>query len=738
MKKLIIILLFASPAFGQAWSGVLAPNRAIDWSGNGATITNRTLQCGATIAAYTGSAAAINSAISSCPGGSFVQLGAGVFTLSSSIVATTSNVTLRGMGSNSTFLVFTATSTNCNGVNATSVCIWNGDSSSFQFAGGNHQNWTANYGRGGTILQFAATTNLHPGSNVILTQNDDATDPGNIYVCQTSGSNGVCSQQGGGGVAKAGQAEAQNVTVVSIAGSLVTVTPSIYATNWAPPKVPNAWWSSNLPITGFGIENLSLDYSNMGSKENGIEFHSANNCWVKGVRSINSVSAGGATHKHINIYASNHVTVRDSYFYGASPTSEGYGVDFGPGTSNGVAENNICQHLPTCMINETSSGNVFGYNFAIDNFYNGGGSSPNWQQQDGFHHGAGDNYTLYEGNEGIGFDADAIHGTSWMFTHHRNYLSGHDPSTETGVKNQATFAYFLFAYSRFYNATGNVFGTQSYHTIYNTASSSPTDCGNAGTSAQSVYVFGYADQAGVAFSPCGVGAGFTINNDSLVASTLMRWGNYVACTGDAACNAVRFQTSEDASAAPVYPGLVSPSTTLPASYYLSGTPSFWGSMPFPAVGPDVAGGNIPNVGGHAYHNPAALCALNVMGINPNGSSGPQPFNPATCYSAPPPTVPTPGVSPASGVQTNPATVTVTCPSGATCGYTTDGSTPTASSGTITHGTTYTVPFSIAVPGTVKVIGSESGFTNSSVVTNVYTTIGAPSQLSIFLIAKGGY
>ena len=56
-------------------------------------------------------------------------------------------------------------------------------------------------------------------------------------------------------------------------------------------------------------------------------------------------------------------------------------------------------------------------------------------------------------------------------------------------------------------------------------------------------------------------------------------------------------------------------------------------MPWPAVGPDVTGGNIANVGGHAYHNPAGNCYLNVMGGKTDGSSGALLFDSAVCYTS---------------------------------------------------------------------------------------------------------
>ena len=71
------------------------------------------------------------------------------------------------------------------------------------------------------------------------------------------------------------------------------------------------------------------------------------------------------------------------------------------------------------------------------------------------------------------------------------------------------------------------------------------------------------------------------------------------------------------------------SQTLPPSFYLSAQPSWWGSLPFPATGPDVSGGSGP--GGHSYGNPAQACYLNTMGGSDGGAGGPLPFNAEKCY-----------------------------------------------------------------------------------------------------------
>ena len=66
---------------------------------------------------------------------------------------------------------------------------------------------------------------------------------------------------------------------------------------------------------------------------------------------------------------------------------------------------------------------------------------------------------------------------------------------------------------------------------------------------------------------------------------------------------------------------------------------------------------------------------------------------------------------------SPTAVTVTLAptvAGWTVVYTTDGSTPMASGGSVTHGTAYTVPFTVSATGltTVKTIATKSGSTNS--------------------------
>src|SRR5439155_9137732 len=97
-------------------------------------------------------------------------------------------------------------------------------------------------------------------------------------------------------------------------------------------------------------------------------------------------------------------------------------------------------------------------------------------------------------------------------------------------------------------------------------------------------------------------------NDTLTASTMFRWGNYDTVTAG-----VKWDSSEVPSGLARYANPVPVDHVLPSSLYLSSRPSWWGAMPWPAIGPDVTGGDVSNVGGYAYRIPARKCFEDVMG-----------------------------------------------------------------------------------------------------------------------------
>jgi len=652
----------------QAWSGMLAPNRAIDWSKAGAgTIPSRATTCQtlgvagqSSSYAQTVTAAQIVSALQACAGtNQTVLLNPGTYTMTTTLFgpgdggAWPSNVTLRGSGANQTVLKWSsgASLNTCNGVAAVAICVFNGDSGAIQYAA-NILNWTGGYSQGSTSVTLGSAikgslSNLKVGALLQFNQLDPTTDNGNRWNCgvqpTTSGGQG-CTW--GGSDTYPNRSESQIVTVTGISGSTVTFTPALYAPNWSGSMTPYALFSSTLPVTGTGIENIEVNTQSLGDIQAMIETLWVTNSWVKNVAMVNAEAINAAARKHVEISSSAHITVRDSYMYGGSPSSESYGVDMLWGTSDSLVENNIAHHMATAYILETGVGDVFGYNFAADNFYTGGGGDPNWQQGDIYHHDAGDYYDLFEGHEGIEAINDDIHGTSFGITLFRDYLSGFDPANTcpsinptcgTATKSQNTTAVYDMAYARYMNVALNVLGNGTYQNTYqNVGLSGQSSCPTYPWTTIYSENFSNGNQVNFSNNPGCVGPSTisptmgVLDNDSLTSATLVRWGNYDTVNGS-----VQTNSSETASGAAVYPGLSSPSTSwssYPSLYYTS-KPVWWGSMPWPAVGPDVTGGNITNVGGHAYHNPAANCFLNVLGGKTDGSSAPLPFDANNCYSS---------------------------------------------------------------------------------------------------------
>jgi len=268
---------------------------------------------------------------------------------------------------------------------------------------------------------------------------------------------------------------------------------------------------------------------------------------------------------------------------------------------------------------------VLAYNFGIDDNYTAGGSTPQWMDPMHTWHEVGQDMELYEGNSGLGTQPDNIHGTHQFGTYYRNYFYGDLWNNPT--KNANTELIHLWRYSRFFNFVGNVLGA-AYYNNYQT--------GNATS------IFNPLGQPDPACSSNCV-------NDPYTTSTLMRWGNYDSVTAatrwcgnssDTGWSTTCGSTSEVPTGIPNYSNPVptkgdtaAGQGALPASFYLSGQPSWWvfpsgTNAPFPAVGPDVIGGQ--GLAGHAYYIPAENCWRNVMG-GVIGSSGLLSFNAATCY-----------------------------------------------------------------------------------------------------------
>lgn len=646
MRTVIITFLTCAGLYAQAWSGILDTSRATDWTGAGVVggIPSATwTQCGSTIAAYTGTASTITTAIGACGSNQYVKLGAGTFNLSGGIdFGGVSNVVLRGSGSNSTFLVFTG-DTACLG-QFSLVCVTGNGLGYYGPGPPTHiVDWTAGYSPGTTVVTISATTGLSVGMYILLdacnsgfsgascSTGSVSIPPTDMLICQTITT--CTSESGGSTPQRPARAQRELFKVTNISGTNVTLDHGIRFPNWTALSTPQAWWGSSTSYAkNDGIEDVSIDGLNAGAGAANVAFIFAGNSWIRGIRSI----WGPGPRAHVLMYQTVHCTVQDSYFFGSVSEAAGpthYGIEEFPGYDD-LLLNNIFQRRAGPFVMDGAVGTVIAYNFSINDLYS---VSPTFMQAAYYSHEGGNGYNLFEGNIGPGFKADIVHASSNMATSFRGYYRGWEPG-----KTAETFTFGLYAFSRFYNAIGNVLGTTGYHTTYTSATPS---C----SASLSIFMLG-----------CGGPVA-----DNYVATSVMRWGNY-----DTVNAANRFVSGEVPSGIALYSNAVPASNTLPNSFWVSSKPAWFGSNAWPTIGPDVTSGNVGQcnggtydqsaaltsgqctggsltanlAGGHVNANPAMACYLNVMGGPPDGNlSSPLTFDPTLCYIA------TSGGSPAGAV-----------------------------------------------------------------------------------------
>ena len=591
----------AAPS-GPLWSGILAPSRAIDWSGAGVeggipvrTTVCATLQPGAT-------AAQINAAITACPSGQVVSLAAGTYNLSDDGIVMKSDVTVRGAGADKTLLSFTTVNP-CGGTQA-AVCFmgtnnWSGGAET-QPGGANAADWTGGYAQGATEITLAnvGATSIAVGQYIYLDQANDLAPGPDFFICD--GTAGSCSLQGGNGGRVIGgvlHSQIQIVKVTAINGSTYTISPGLYSPNWRAGQTPGAWWATQTTQNA-GIEDVSIDASSSGGQMN-VAFYNVMNDWIRGSRLVRTCTC---QRDLIQLNQAAHVTVESNYFYGTEGQSENYGVEAYMASDN-LVQNNILQHVVAPFVIQPSLGSVYAYNYAINDTY-ADSLGLDWLDGEVVQHDAGVEFELYEGNVGPGYSGDVFHGNQLMNTLFRNWFLGSDPG-----RTAATTAVNLLSYNRYMNVVGNVLGTPGMTTIYQ-ASGGP---GQANT----VYNLGAGNFEG----------SVTVAPDPLVASTLVRWGNY-----DTASSTAKFDATEVPSALTPYGNPLPASHALPASFYRSSKPAFWpASKPWPAIGPDVTTGAVAGLAGHVNTIPAEDCYLHMMGGPADGSGAVLTFDAASCY-----------------------------------------------------------------------------------------------------------
>jgi hypothetical protein len=618
----------------QPWSGIIAPSRAIDWSTAGVTggIPTRTTLCSSLTSSA--SATTIQNALNACPSGQVVFLAAGNYSLGHGLTIP-SNVTLRGAGGGQTNLTFTGSSTyywgtyligfmggytggfegsppgpsganNCSGAvgppstysGCTQLRSWTGTNGS-----------SGVYTKGATVLNLAsAPTGLQVGDTIQLVQTNDTAPTTGPFICQDVG----CSREGDGSGASE-TAQRQNVKVTAINGSTVTIAaPGLYTDHWSSSKNPVAYWWSNATVNA-GLENMTINSTVSGGTWAGLIFYESGDCWISGV----ALHVNNGTRTGFLIHMSRNSTIQNNWLDqmsgGGFSSTTSYGIV--PYASTGsLIQNNVLHNVESPILTQAGNGgDVYGFNYSPGVCSPTTGCTGLIQGHDG-----GSDMVLFEGNIGPMIRQDTYHGTEPFWTMFRNRLTGTEQQTAT----EPTLD--LRSYGRYFNVVGNVLGTSGTTTVYECQNSASSNCDRYGPS---VFRIGYPGENAT------TGTETNVAPDPQVGITLMRWGNY-----DTVNNAVRWVSTEVPSGLSSYANPVPSTQTLPNSFYLSGQPSWWatpwGTPPWPAIGPDVTGGSITGVGGHANKIPAELCYENTTSYTS--------FNASTCYgqAAAPPNPPT--------------------------------------------------------------------------------------------------
>jgi hypothetical protein len=398
------------------------------------------------------------------------------------------------------------------------------------------------------------------------------------------------------------------------------------------------YWSTSGVYNHDGVENMTVNAAN--SEQYGLSFVFCNYCWIKNIAYTQPSNA--PSYFAFYSFFGYQDEFRDSYIGGSTagggPTQYGMWIDRGQSLK---IENNIFYNVTSPLLITSSTGLVAGYNFTYRTT-----SGAVFPQLDT--HRAHVFQSLFEGNVSSRLEYDSVWGSASHNTGVRNYFTGNEPgATNYRVPFEAD------AFNRYMNLVGNALGDTTYQTVYEC-----TLAHNTGGSDTMIYDLGWND-------------GCELNNssgyDTTVESSLVRWGNfdtvsynasgaahhgthYCTGTGSGTAGPDAYNTnclaSETASGDPTFPGLASPSTTIPASFYTGVTAksscgtglSFWKNPssgtcpPYPPIGPDVTCSTncSSNVANHAAMIPAQLCYQNTA---KDGSGFLTAFDASACYAA---------------------------------------------------------------------------------------------------------
>ena len=304
-----------------------------------------------------------------------------------------------------------------------------------------------------------------------------------------------------------------------------------------------------------GVESMTIN-ANAGGTDKVAQIIYADRFWMKDV-DANEFTGGNGI---VQVQASAQCEFRRCYVHdcdGYPNQGDGYAFYFWYDCSNALAEDNVIARTAMSIIASGTSGNVWGYNYSYASAragmtYGCGAVLCN--------HGPHGVMSLFEGNIFDAFGNDGYHGSTSHQTLFRNCINGINPVTA----NDRVLIDLARA-SYYHTVVGNVLGDPSW------TPDAYEMHGGQSHSYTSVYKLEYPDTGSTSYTPAVPWTNWTASfPNTLVRDNLYLNGNY-----------------DYYNAASVWVGGVTRS--IPASLRHSSKPSWFGSLPWPAIGPDVSG-----------------------------------------------------------------------------------------------------------------------------------------------------
>jgi hypothetical protein len=397
--------------------------------------------------------------------------------------------------------------------------------------------------KGAGSITVASTSGLAVNDYIAIDQTNDGVE---VVNNNTVDSPGECRSSGT-------RCLGQIVKITAISGNTLTINPALHH-GFSSAQSPQIWEVTGV-TTGAGLEDLTITRGAfVGGGYNNVKMVGCSGCWVKNIRS------NTPDFWHVDLDRVIWSEVRDSYFndgYRQGTGGQAYGVVSNLFATANLVENNIFRHLRHGMVVQNgASGNVYGYNYSLECY-----QGENWLATDMNSHGSHTTMNLWESNIGCKVYGDNSHGSSSYNTVFRNHVrrASTPPEYSSGVTN-ARRAVDLEVYNRYWNIVGNVLGqsSQTWTAV------DPGASRNSGSGAY-VYTFGY-------FSD-----GDSSRDDATIVNDTYRHANY-----DYSSQTTSWDSSNS-------------DRNLPDSLYLTSKPSFFGGLPWPAIGSDLSplAGTIP-------------------------------------------------------------------------------------------------------------------------------------------------